>query len=103
QPQQPDPMGGATAGFPMPPHASAGVGGAAGMPGGPGSTFSDGQMLDPALLASMPNPNFEYPWGGWDPAVFQNVQMMDANQFGGIAFGEMSIEDAQVQQRRYAA
>ena len=48
--------------------------------------FSDGGMFDPAMLASMPNPNFEYPWGEWDPAVFNNVQQqmagLDPAQYG---------------------
>ena len=73
QPHQPDPMG-TPAGFPIP-----------NAPGGPlqGQMFSDGAMFDPAILASMPNPNFEYPWGEWDPSVFQNVPIsMDPAQYG---------------------
>ena len=59
----------------------------------PGQMFTDGQMFDPAMLASMPNPNFEYPWGEWDPSMFRELGMgLDpSQQFGSL--NQMSIHE----------
>ena len=37
--------------------------------------FTNNGMFDPAILAAMPDPNWQYPWGEWDPSVFHNLQM----------------------------
>ena len=68
----------------------------------PGQMFTDGQMFDPAMLASMPSANFEYPWGEWDPSVFSDVAM-DMNapaQFPNISpvdIQQLSVNDPNAQ------
>ena len=84
---QTDPLA-APAGFSMPHAPGASM---------PAQMFTDGQMFDPAMLASMPSANFEYPWGEWDPSVFSDVPMdMNPAQFAGMNpadIQQMSIND----------